>query len=62
MRDLQPELTRAIEALKEIERGTANNGVPYYLAQIRTIARDALDDMQQMQYVEDEKLTDRDFW
>lgn len=62
MRNLEAELSVAVRALEDIAQGKANNGVPYYLAQIRTIAREALEDMQQMQLVGDAQRHDRGEW
>ena len=59
MRDLEAEHARAVEALVEIASGHANNGVPYFAAQLRTMAREALEDMQQMQMASDAKYHDK---
>ena len=58
----EAELQCAIAALKEIANGHANNGVAYHAAQLRTIAQDALEDMQQMAFVETANTTDRGDW
>ena len=62
MRNVEAELARAVEALNEIMLGNANNGVPYHAAQLRTIAREALEDMHQMQMVGDAQRHDRGEW
>ena len=58
----EAELKIAIRALQDIANGHANNGVPYHAGQLRTVAREALEDMQQMAFVEGQAATDRGEW
>ena len=50
MRNLEAELQCAIAALKKIESGRA---IGYKASPLRDIATEALNDMQQMQFVDD---------
>ena len=62
MRNLEAEHAAAVAALTEIADGHANNGVPYFAGQLRTIARECLQDMQQMQFAADASKHDRGEW
>ena len=48
----EAELITAMNALKDIARGKANNGVEYPAPVLRTIAADALQEISYMQYAQ----------